>query len=81
MPPPTATQKPNKAVKKDADVKAPAAASNGTNGASAGAEEKRSGLTKPDQAKYNAEQEEIKKEMEAIKAKQVSTPLVSGGQG
>jgi hypothetical protein len=36
-------------------------------------------LTKPDQAKYNAEQEEIKKEMEAIKAKQVSTPLVNGG--
>jgi hypothetical protein len=62
MPPPTSSQKPNKAVVKDA----------ATNGAKE-VDEKR-GLTKPDQAKYNAEQDEINKEIAAVKAKMVSHP-------
>jgi hypothetical protein len=78
MPPPTTSQKPNKAAAKDAPIKAPAAATNGaTNGAkevSTASDEKR-GLTKPDQAKYNAEQDEINKEIAAVKAKMVSISL------
>jgi hypothetical protein len=71
MPPPTATQKPNKAAAKDASAKAPAAAINGAKDVASGSDEKR-GLTKPDQAKYNAEQDEINKEIAAVKAKKVS---------
>lgn len=70
MPPPTASQKPNKAGVKDAPVKAPAATTNGAKEVATGSEEKR-GLTKPDQAKYNAEQDEINKEITAVKAKMV----------
>jgi hypothetical protein len=75
MPPPTSSQKPNKAVAKDAPAKAPAAAA-ATNGATNGAKEvdEKRGLTKPDQAKYNAEQDEINKEIAAVKAKMVSHP-------
>jgi hypothetical protein len=75
MPPPTSSQKPNKAVAKDAPAKAPAAAA-AINGATNGAKEvdEKRGLTKPDQAKYNAEQDEINKEIAAVKAKMVSHP-------
>jgi len=72
MPPPTSSQKPNKAVAKDAPSKAPAAATNGVTNGAKEVDEKR-GLTKPDQAKYNAEQDEINKEIAAVKAKMVST--------
>jgi hypothetical protein len=72
MPPPTSSQKPAKAVGKDAAVKTPAAATNGAKETSAGSEEKHS-LTKPDQAKYNAEQDEINKEIAAVKVKMVSS--------
>lgn len=71
MPPPTSTQKPNKAAAKETPAKAPAAASNGAKDVATGSEEKR-GSTKPDQAKYNAEQDEINKEIAAVKAKMVS---------
>lgn len=73
MPPPTSSQKPNKAAAKDAPAsKAPAAAaaSNGTSTAT-GSAEKHSALTKPDQAKYNAEQDQINKEISELKVKQV----------
>jgi hypothetical protein len=73
MPPPTSSQKPNKAAAKDAPAsKAPAAAaaSNGTSAAT-GSAEKHSTLTKPDQAKYNAEQDQINKEISELKVKQV----------
>ena len=72
MPPPTSSQKPNKAIAKDAPTKAPAAATNGATNGAKEVDEKR-GLTKPDQAKYNAEQDEINKEIAAVKAKMVST--------
>jgi hypothetical protein len=72
MPPPTSSQKPNKAIAKDAPAKAPAAATNGAANGAKEVDEKR-GLTKPDQAKYNAEQDEINKEIAAVKAKMVST--------
>jgi len=72
MPPPTSSQKPNKAAAKDAPTKAPAAATNGAKEAATASDEKR-GLTKPDQAKYNAEQDEINKEIAAVKAKMVSS--------
>jgi hypothetical protein len=72
MPPPTATQKPTKAAAKDGSVKAPTASANGANGAAAGSDEKKTGFTKPDQAKYNAEQDEINKEIAAVKTKMVS---------
>jgi hypothetical protein len=72
MPPPTSSQKPNKAAAKDAPTKAPAAATNGAANGAKEVDEKR-GLTKPDQAKYNAEQDEINKEIAAVKAKMVST--------
>jgi hypothetical protein len=71
MPPPTSSQKPNKAAAKDAPTKAPAAATNGATNGAKEVDEKR-GLTKPDQAKYNAEQDEINKEIAAVKAKMVS---------
>jgi hypothetical protein len=71
MPPPTSSQKPNKAIAKDAPTKAPAAATNGAANGAKEVDEKR-GLTKPDQAKYNAEQDEINKEIAAVKAKMVS---------
>lgn len=70
MPPPTSSQKPNKAAAKEASVKAPAAATNGAK--EVATSESKSGLTKPDQAKYNAEQDEINKEIAAVKAKMVS---------
>jgi hypothetical protein len=73
MPPPTSSQKPNKAIAKDAPTKAPAAATNGAANGAKEVDEKR-GLTKPDQAKYNAEQDEINKEIAAVKAKMVSHP-------
>jgi hypothetical protein len=77
MPPPTTSQKPTKAAAKDAPTKAPAAATNGaTNGTKdATASDEKRGLTKPDQAKYNAEQDEINKEIAAVKAKMVSISL------
>ena len=71
MPPPTATQKPNKAATKESASKAPAASANGANSAAAGSDEKKTGFTKPDQAKYNAEQDEINKEIAALKTKMV----------
>lgn len=71
MPPPTATQKPNKAATKESATKPPAASANGVNGAAAGSDEKKTGFTKPDQAKYNAEQDEINKEIAALKTKMV----------
>ena len=72
MPPPTASQKPNKAAAKDAPAKAPAATTNGATNGAKEVDEKR-GLTKPDQAKYNAEQDEINKEIAVVKAKMVSS--------
>ena len=72
MPPPTSSQKPIKAAAKDAPAKAPASATNGATNGAKEVDEKR-GLTKPDQAKYNAEQDEINKEIAAVKAKMVST--------
>jgi hypothetical protein len=74
MPPPTASLKPSKVNGKDAAAaKAPAAAaaSNGDASAAAGSDEKRT-LTKPDQAAYNAEQDQINKEIAELKSKQVS---------
>jgi hypothetical protein len=76
-PPPTATQKPNKAAAKEAPVKAPAVATNGAKEVAAGSDEKR-GLTKPDQAKYNAEQDQINKEIADLKAKMVSAFIAHG---
>lgn len=65
MPPPTSSLKPNaKPVK-----------TNGASDAAAGAgEEKKStgGWTKPDQAKYNADQDAVNKEIAAVKQKLVS---------
>lgn len=69
MPPPTASQKPAKSA---APPKAAAAAP--TAAASAGSEEKRA-LTKPDQAKYNAEQDQVNKEIAELKTKLVSCLL------
>lgn len=70
MPPPTASQKPTVATK-----------GNGANGGASKAAaspatphgDEHSG--KPDQAKYNAEQDAINKEIQAIKAKLVSTSM------
>lgn len=82
MPPPTASQKPNKAAAKESAASkapAPAAASNGTSAAT-GSAEKHSTLTKPDQAKYNAEQDQINKEISELKVKQVSSTHPQGRQ-
>ena len=71
MPPPTATQKPTKASGKDAAPAKPATApSTSAASASAAGDEKRA-LTKPDQAKYNAEQDEINKQIADVKSKVV----------
>ena len=69
MPPPTASLKPSKTAGKDAATAPPAPTP--TAGAATGSDEKRS-LTKPDQAQYNSEQDEINKEIASIKSKLVS---------
>ena len=72
MPPPTSSQKPSA----PAAAVAPKAKTNGTAAkapaapAATGEGEKR--LAKPDQAKYNAEQDELNKEIAAVKTKLVS---------
>lgn len=73
MPPPTASLKPSKANGKDASASKAAVAPPASTPAAAatGSDEKRS-LTKPDQAQYNAEQDEINKEIASIKSKLVS---------
>lgn len=62
MPPPTSSQKPG--------IKAAATNGNGNGKAPAHDEEHVGG--KPDQAKYNAEQDAVNKEIAAVKAKLVS---------
>lgn len=73
MPPPTASQKPTKVAGKDAaPSKSTAAPSTSAASASGAGDEKRA-LTKPDQAKYNAEQDELNKQIADIKSKLVCT--------
>ena len=77
MPPPTASLKPSKSNGKDATASKAAVAPPAPTpaaGAATGSDEKRS-LTKPDQAQYNAEQDEINKEIASIKSKLVSACL------
>jgi hypothetical protein len=65
MPPPTSSLKPNAAAAKKEN-----GASNGTSKEAAGEDKKFVG--KPDQAKYNAEQDALNKEIAAVKSKLVS---------
>ena len=70
MPPPTSTLKP----KKETNGAVPPAPTP-TSGASAD-----KSLSKPDQAKYNAEQDAINKDIAGVKAKLVSWLLVVRGE-
>lgn len=70
MPPPTSSLKPN----------APAAPAKGANGSSNGAAKDAAGddkkfVGRPDQAKYNADQDAVNKEIAAVKSKLVSGSL------
>ncbi|WRT69508.1 uncharacterized protein IL334_006494 [Kwoniella shivajii] len=67
MPPPTASLKPS-AAKTNGTSTPPTAATAG-NGTSTNASSKAGTLSKPDQSKYNAEQEELNKQIAEIKAK------------
>lgn len=75
MPPPTASQKPTKASAKSAHAAAASSNANANGSAIGSADKEKTGasgqLAKPDQAKYNAEQDEINKEIAAVKAKLV----------
>lgn len=71
MPPPTASLKPTKPAAKDASASIAPAASDPTGSTTANGSDEKRALTKPDQAQYNAEQDETNKEIAAIKTKLV----------
>ena len=83
MPPPPSSTRPN-IPKKGAAEKAAEGKTNGTNGTTAtpvngtsGVDGEKKMLGKPDQQKYNAEQDALNKEIAEVKTKLVCRPLDS----